>query len=321
MSYVYSLLLDELDYELEQEKESPDTAKSDAFRVLPRTAAPHIINEVLKSLVKKNPALYKQELILSFYDSTTDHYPLIDGEYFYIDINESVSGNILTIPDRIKEITAFMVPGSYSDSTMQDGLWGILNDNSGAMYDIYAKSRKKIYNADGWNDGDVLKVIAVVYPEEIKNDIAAVVISSLTLNDDDSIDLVTSSKLSGIVRGDVLTISLSDPSAFDGTYTVTHIDETAISLIPYEATPSGVFVFGRIGFVSDDVEVGIEDDFTRLLKLEIKKIAFSRKNKPMSSFEYIELVNERRPEWVMAAGKLNTIGTINAGGIPFGRER
>lgn len=316
----YSKIITLIDKALSQEKEYPDAAAAERYRSLPRAETPDTLNDVLKELAKKKESAYTEEIILYFYDSTTDHYPLRDGEYFYIDINESVSGNILTVPYPIKIIVSYIAPGSYTESNQRDGYWSLIPNGSVSKNDIYAVSTDRIYNVDGWNDGDEMRVTAVVYPVDIKYDITPVAISTLTLNLDDTIDLTSASSID-IRRGDIIKLSSCSPADYDGLYHVIHKSGTSVSLKPYDASPAGVFVSGSIGYDPSDLIVDIDDGFIRLLILEMKKKAFSRENKAMDSFEYIELVNERRPEWIGDKGRVNAIGTANYGGACFGRKR
>lgn len=67
--------------------------------------------------------------------------------------------------------------------------------------------------------------------------------------------------------------------------------------------------------------IGIDDGFIRLLTLEIKKVAYSRKGKAMSQEEYYELTRERRPKWVAEKGRINSTISLPMGGARFGESR
>jgi len=318
----YSTLLEILDYELEQQKEYADTASADRFRNLPRTEAPRVINDAIKKLVRKKDEAYTEELMLCFYDSTVEQYPLRDGENFYIDINESVSDKLFTIPKPIKEIKMYIKPESSGADDQRTGRWEVASDSSISGGLIYCPSKDTVYNYNGWNDGDKMRVSAVVYPVDLKNSIGAVTITALTLNEDDTCGIVTGTTDMNLSRGDIVKVAGFTPTAYNGNYVVIYKNGVNLVIKPLTAEPAGVVsALGNISFVADDLIIGIDDGYIRLLTLEIKKMAYSRKQKPLSQEEYIELVRELRPEYEADKGRVNTIGTLNYGGANFGRKR
>lgn len=320
-STTFAELLEILDFELDQKKEVPDTAEADRFRSLPRTEAPRVINDCLKSLVKSNDSDYKEEIILHFYDSSDEHFPLRDGEYFYIDINECVNGKIFTIPKPIKELRAYILPDSYSEDTQTSGRWELFKDSSVCGGYIYSPSKDKIFNYDGWVAGYEMRVQAVLYPTDLKNSIGPIEVKTVTINADDTIDVELDSALA-VERGDIVTFTNFHPDVYDGTYRVLYVSGVNLVLDPITAAPAGAITTeGDASFVADNQIIGIDDAFVRLLTLEIKKTAYSRKNKPMDTYEYIELTRERLPEWLREKGRVSTIGTLNYSGASFGRKR
>lgn len=322
----YSKYLEILDYELQQKKDGADTADAEKFRILPHAEAPRIINEVLKALVQDKPEAYSKEVIFYFFDSTVAYYPLKDGEYYYIDINECVEGNIFKIPNTIKEIQMFVYPGTSEDTTQRDGIWTPAYDSSFSINDIYAPSKDELYNVDGWNDGDELRAKVVFYPDDLKASITPVAITTATEEANagtfsDKVYVFTLGTVIDVVRGDIIFVTSAVPDDWDGTYQVAYIDEDDYYCFPVSAVPDGAFTSGTMGFDADDLVIGIDDGFIRLLTLEIKKVAYSRKGKAMSQEEYYELTRERRPKWVAEKGRINSTISLPMGGARFGESR
>ena len=91
---------------------------------MPRASTPEFIFDAVAELLRANSTKFTREIVVSLYDSSAGEYrPLMSGEHFYVDINEYVDGNILTIPPEIYELYKVMTP--FGD-TGRLGQWVVL---------------------------------------------------------------------------------------------------------------------------------------------------------------------------------------------------
>lgn len=319
----YSELLDQLDYELLQEKETADSASREKFRILPRSRAPQAINEELRYLCGLNDTWYTREILLEFFthSATVLGYPLFTSETHYIDTDLNVSDNVFTIPEHIRELKQYIIPGTYTEDNQRDGRWQSVAGSTISAGNIYAPDKTHLFNKDGWADGYKLRSIATVFPSKVKNSIDTVEVVDVTRSAAGIFTIETAAEIN-LERGDIVYISDSNPDDYNGNYTVVRVSPDRKNFVITGTDTETHYVDDAvIGFNSDDLILDFPGGFERLLILCIKKKAYARKNKRMNEMEFYELTRQLMPQWINYTGQVATISVLNVGGSRIGRGR
>lgn len=306
---LYSDILTRIDSMLRQETESGDSADAEHFRTLRRSDTPSVANDVVSELLRTNQSKFTREVVIELYDSTSEYKPVFSGEYFYVDINDYVEGNILTIPERIYEVYAIMSPFGTAERT---GMWVLPFDSTVSSNGVYCPSKRTIYNSDGWDSGDVFRIQACVFPKELKPQYDTVTLTGATSAG--GYATFTFASNPGIERGDSIVVS-AGATDYTGTFVVLHA--TATSLI-ISLTTTDVFVAGTLIFNYANQDNDIGKAYDRLFLLAMKKTAFSRVDKPINTFEFSEYMKLLR-NWELDASVLNLNSKVRFNGFGFGR--
>ncbi len=314
----YSSFLTKLDFELKQVKESGDSADAEKYRVLPRTYTPSYVNDMMKELVRINEKAYTEELVITLFDSSDgEYYPPRDGEIFYVDMAEHVSGALLTMPDRVYKIYALMTPIN-SDTRL--GSWIQPFDSTVSNSDIYCPAENTIYNYNEWESGDVIRVKACLYPDDIYPEITA---GTITAGTQATNCVLTLSATSNFVRGMTVTISGGDVAAYNGTHIIVSVASSgsSITLDLDSSAFAGILTAGTLSFDYANQTMPIDDGYIRLLLLKVKRIAYSRVNKPLNQYEFSELMQTLTAQWATEKGTVTTKSKVRFRGFGFGGGR
>lgn len=323
MTILYSQLLADIDDELTQNKESADSADAEKYRTLPRSMLARYTNHALRFLSDKNPLKYEDEMTLVLFNSSAlEYYPVISGENFYIDMATAVSGNVLTLPDRIKKIQAIMSP--FGENTRL-GEWFQPYDSSASHSTIYCPSPNKIYNSEGWLTGDVIRVRASLYPIKLKTAIASTTGTAVK----GTTTTVTLAANNGIERGDRIIITASTPVAYQGTHEVIYASGVTLVINLDSSGFTGNMASGTINLDVNNQVVDIDETHYRLLYQMVKRNAFTRKRIIFSREEDFELGlygGTTNPSslinlWMSDDGKFNRTTLIKFTGNNFGGRR
>jgi len=312
----YSTFLTKLDFELKQVKESGDSADAEKYRVLPRSQTPSYVNDMMKELVRINEKAYTEEIVITLFDSSDgEYYPPRDGEVLYVDIVDHVNGTLLTMPDRVYKIYAIMTPIN-SDTRL--GNWIQPFDSTVSNSTIYCPSENTIYNYDEWESGDVIRVKACLYPDDIYPEFDTVSINSATEATNCVLSIPSNP---GIYRGMDIVISGSTGGNYDGTHKVLMADSTSVTLDLDSTALGGIGLAAELDFEYGDQILPIDDGYIRLLLLKVKRIAYSRINKPLNQYEFSELIQTLTSQWATEKGTVTTKSKLRFKGFNFGGGR
>ena len=135
----YSYYYDELDWELQQVKESGDAVSTDRNKLLPFAEGKRIVNQLMKTLVRRGPNFFEEEYTYTF----------------------AVDTNTFTVPFNIYKVMA------YLQST---GKWTLIPDSSDRVSVMISKSHNTIYYSTGWEAGDTATFKVIRYPDRITGD-------------------------------------------------------------------------------------------------------------------------------------------------------
>lgn len=310
--YTYTEYYNILDWELEQVKDGGDSASQDSFKKLPSTEAKRVINDARRELVGKNYERFEQEIIFRFFDPTESMPDWTEG-YYDIDITntELVSGNIFKVPADIAKYIAFKDDNSK---------WNIAPTSSLYGAPIYSPAHNKIYNEDGWLDGDTLSSIVVRFPTEIKETISAVSVNSTQSATDAGyfgtklwMDFATDP---GFKVGDIVTFSGWSESTLNTDHRIIYRKSDGLEYIV--DTTFAATAAGTVALNYESRTIDWMDEYIRLLTLDIKRKAYSRKGKAMSQFEWIEY-NELLRQWINDTGRVKQVAHIAFKGYGFGK--
>ena len=317
MTTKYGQLLDDIDAELLQTKESGDTADAEKYRTLPHSLLARYSNETLLTLSKENPAMYEDEFVITLFDSGDgEYYPPVANGVIYIDIAESVIDDDLILPSRIEKVQAIMLP--FGETT-RTGQWVQPYNSSVSGTEIYCPSPNKIYNSNGWKSGDTLRVRASIRPVKLKPAMASTTgtasagVSGVPYT---TILLVANN---GLERGDYITISAAIVTAYNGTHQILDVNDKIIKIDFDNSALAGSTM--TITFDHEDQDIDIEDAHYRYFYLIVKRRALLRKKITPSREEDFEINTQLRPLWQGETGRLNVISLMRFTGNGFGGGR
>ena len=293
-----------LDWELQQEKETADTASADKFRSLPSTQAKRIIDETLQEMTRDSKGRFSEEVTLYFYDPATAIPSETVGQ-ININLDTDVSSDTytLTLPTIVCELVAYKDSNDY---------WCSVEDSS-SNEDMYSPSQNTIYNSDGWEHGDELEVKIVRYPKPFTES-GISIYGTITAANPTVYSVNTAHDVSA---GDSVVIAGVGVSNYNTTQTVTAVTSSTITT----SLDSSTFGNSSGGTItrdtdSDTLPTQIQA-WEQLLILRIKERAYARKGKAMSKFEYSKMMN-LNAKYSADKGKVKSVALLNFEGHDFG---
>lgn len=306
-SNTYTDLIGDLDWLLKQEREGSDTADEEKFRSLPHARAKRVISETLHALADTAPDRYERDLVLRFYDAP--NYNPVEHGYHDIDIDgEFVKGNYLLLPPSIKRLVAVK---------MDSGLWEVLYDSSQSQREMYSPAHNEIYFEDGWVDDYELVVRSIVYPKKLKDNISAINTVGTPTPTSAGFVTITTSSAHGLEYGDYVTLAGFTPTGYNGKWYVVHVPSTT-SVVLYTGLTSAITAAGTIALNTDTQTIEIDDSFYEYLKLEIKRRAFGRLGKAISTYEF-SLLKQYERAWMASKGRVKKKAARYQRGYGFGK--
>ena len=204
-----------------------------------------------------------------------------------------------TVPDGILRVIA------YWDGTNE--CWHMLGDSSDLESTITSLSSDRITNSDGWAEGDKIKFKVIMFPPLVETGTWSAVSDS---NGEGYI---------GTAYGDVAVLPIGS------IVTITHGDFSEESVvIGQNETYTKMYLDYNDSYSVITVSnaaarnINFPEAYTRLLVLEIKRKAWSRKNKAISSYEFSELMGLKR-KWENEVSPVLHRATISFEGTGIGR--
>ena len=267
----YTEFLSVMGWELEEQTGTTDIVSQDSYKFLPSTQAQRIINEVIKGMVRLNPNFYEMEYTHTF---------SADADYY-------------EIPESIYKINAIW----YNSA------WTMVNNQSDFHNPIRSVSARKLYNEDGWESGDELKMIAVIFPPKVFGPqtiaswdgstsglfaVAGHLFSSRV--DANNTDVVNNSDWNWFYLKGASQPTIDDKE-FEATiaFSTDGVGTTNFTIIPESAEPS------TTGFTGGTIEsvLPIHPEYDRFFELLVKERVFGRKSKAWTAEEQRSLMEEK----------------------------
>ena len=289
MKYTYTEFLDILDWELQQEKQGGDSASADKYRFLPHTQALRVVNETIKELVVISPDQFERE-------------------YTYT----------VVIPDELNNAKTkhIKLPGfifkviSYWDT--EEESWRILGDSSDLDSDIVSIDSNTIYKEDGWSDGETVKLKVVAFPYEVE------ATNGTSLGDVDTYSnnvlVMDYGENPEIEAGQQIKLSFAGQDDF---YIVDQVGKKVVWSLYLNKDCKFNFSPGT-SLTRYSSIIPMPSNYIRLLVLEIKRKAYSRKGKALSQFEYSELMR-LKAQWSEETSPVQQKSRIAFEGYGLGR--
>jgi hypothetical protein len=343
MQYTYEQYFDKvLDHELQQKKDGGDRAGKEKFRYLRKEDSQRYINTAIRELVLQNKDRYYAEVTVQLFDPralTLPSFgaPEVDG-ILYVDSREALSSDLKTLklPPNVAELIAVQAP---------NGRWVHLTQSSAMQKDMRITASGTVKREDGWDlenitEGEAsnsFKAQVILFPvwDRIWN------ISDFTTSG--STNTVALDGLEGLRALEMIRIAPDNSDTatdnWDQLWRTEGLDAIVNAPASYakdaftwdlkpvgEKTPPttapvpGLSETWSATYDFSDIEVPFPIEFERLLTLTIKKNAYARKNKPLSTYEFADL-KELERRWQLDGGQIKSKVVIPLRGHGFGRRR
>lgn len=127
-----------IEKELLQEAEAGDASDAESYKIIDKVMCKMYVNESMYELVHENTELFRK-IIKHTFPSFANYY---------------------SVPGNVYQFIAYKSGGYWLTST----------DSSSSEDRIIAVEENKLYNKDGWREGDVFTYDAIVYPDTVIDD-------------------------------------------------------------------------------------------------------------------------------------------------------
>lgn len=127
-----------IEKELLQEAEAGDASDAESYKYINKIMCKMYVNESMYELVHENTELFRKILKYTF----------------------PSAANYFSVPNNVYQLVAYKY-GNY---------WLSATDSSSSEDTIIAVEENKLYNEEGWAEGDVLIYDAIVYPDIVTDD-------------------------------------------------------------------------------------------------------------------------------------------------------
>jgi len=218
-----------------------------------------------------------------------------EREYIYTFV-ESGTVKTLTLPEFILKAV------SWWDETEER--WKVIGDSSDLTSTIVSTSSDTIYNSDGWSQFDEIKLKVVALPPTVKT-------TAYTATEDsyDGKKVIVGYGEAGYWDiGDLLDVNYGDRTSpaylnqKDSAVTIWLDREPETSIVN----------------ITNNIKIQFPEKYTRLLILEIKRKAYSRKGKALSPYEFSELMKLKQ-QWSEESSPVQHKARIAFEGYGLGR--